>query len=186
MLVAVDDLQWQDGPSLTTLRFALPRLHAEPVAALLSVRGVVPAWLSHGVSEQRLRTVELGRLGLNMTHELLRTRLDITFPRPALRRIWEASGGNPFYALELARQLRRRGGTVEPGEELPIPANLDDLVRERIGELSPSALEVSRIVAALADASVSLVEMAAGRRAEDEPCWLTRSSRGCSSLTANV
>ena len=167
LVVAVDDLQWLDGPSLTTLRFALPRLHVEPVAALLSVRGVVPAWLSHGVSEQRLRTVELGRLDLNVTHELLRTRLDTTFPRPVLRRIWEASGGNPFYALELARALRRRGGTVEPGEELPIPANLDDLVRERIGELSPSALEVSRIVAALADASVSLVEMAAGRRAED-------------------
>lgn len=167
LLVAVDDVQWLDGPSLATLRFALPRLRAEPVATLLAVRGELPAWLSHGVSEQRLLSIELGRLGFGATHELLQTRLDAAFARPVLRRIWETSAGNPFFALELARALQRRGGTIEPGEELPIPANLEELVRERIDELNPSALEVSRIVGALADATVSLVEAAAGRRAKN-------------------
>ena len=166
LLVAVDDVQWLDGPSLATLRFALPRLRAEPVAALLAVRGELPAWLSHDVPEKRLLTIELGRLSIGATHELLRTRLGAAFPRPVLRRIWETSAGNPFFALELARALQRRGGTIDPGEALPIPANLDELVRERIDELSPSALEVSRVVGALADATVPLVEMAAGRRAE--------------------
>ena len=167
LLVVVDDLQWLDGPSLATLRFALPRLRAEPVAALLAVRNEVPAWLTRGMSEERLLTIELGRLSLGATHELLRTRLGVAFPRPVLRRIWETSAGNPFFALELARGLQRRGGTVEPGEELPIPANLDELVRERIGEMSTSALEVARIVAALAEATVSLVATAVGRRAEN-------------------
>ena len=128
--------------------------------------GNLPAWLSHDVPEKRLLTIELGRLSIGATHELLRTRLGAAFPRPVLRRIWETSAGNPFFALELARALQRRGGTIDPGEALPIPANLDELVRERIDELSPSALEVSRVVGALADATVPLVEMAAGRRAE--------------------
>lgn len=167
LLVAVDDLQWLDGPSLAALRFALPRLRAEPVAALLAVRGAPPAWLSRGVSDQRLVTIELGRLSLDATHELLRTRVGAVFARPVLRRVWESSAGNPFFALELARALQRRGGTIEPGQELPIPANLDELVRERIDELGPSALEVARIVGAVADATVSLVEVAAGPRAED-------------------
>jgi DNA-binding CsgD family transcriptional regulator len=166
LLVAVDDLQWLDPPSLATLRYALPRLRADSVAALLAVRGESPVWLSRGVSDQRLLTIELGRLSLDETHELLRARLGAAFARPVLRRIWEASAGNPFFALELARALQRRGGTIEPGQELPIPANLDELVRERIDELSPSALEVSRIVGALADATVSLVELAGGPRAE--------------------
>ena len=165
LVVAVDDLQWLDAPSLATLRFALPRLRAEPVAALLAVRGEVPAWLLRGVPEERLLIIELRHLSLGAIHELLRTRLGAVFPRPALRRIWEASAGNPFFALELARALQRRGGTLEPGEELPIPANLDELVRERIGGLSASALEVARIVAVLADPTVSLVEAAAGRLA---------------------
>jgi len=165
LVVAVDDLQWFDAPSLAMLRFALPRLRAEPVAALLAVRGEVPAWLLRGVTEERLLTIELRHLSLGAIHELLRTRLGAVFPRPALRRIWEASAGNPFFALELARTLQRRGGTLEPGEELPIPANLDELVHERIGGLSASALEVARIVAVLADPTVSLVEAAAGRRA---------------------
>ena len=166
LLVAVDDLQWLDGPSLATLRYALPRLRTESVAALLAVRGESPAWLSHGVSEQRLLMIELGRLSLEATHDLLRTRLGGAFARPVLHRIWETSAGNPFFALELARALQRRGGTIEPGQDLPIPANLDELVRERIDELSPAALEVSRIVGALADATVSLVELAAGPRAD--------------------
>jgi DNA-binding CsgD family transcriptional regulator len=166
LLVAVDDLQWLDGPSVATLRFALPRLRAEPVAVLLAVRGELPSWLWHGVPEKRFLTMELGSLSLGATHELLRARLGPAFARPLLRRIWEASGGNPFFALELARALQRQGGDVEPGGELPIPANLDELVRERISELSPSALEVSRLVAAMADATVSLVEAAAGRGAE--------------------
>jgi len=165
LVVAVDDLQWLDAPSLATLRFALPRLRAEPVAALLAVRGEIPAWLLRGVPEERLLIIELRHLSLGAIHELLRTRLGAVFPRPALRRIWEASAGNPFFALELARALQRRGGTLEPGEELPIPANLDELVRERIDGLSDSALGVARIVAVLADPTVSLVEAAAGRRA---------------------
>jgi DNA-binding CsgD family transcriptional regulator len=166
LLVAVDDLQWLDGPSVATLRFALPRLRTEPVAVLLAVRGEFPSWPWHGVTEERSVTMELGGLSLAATHELLQARLGRAFARPLLRRIWEASGGNPFFALELARALQRRGGSVEPGGELPLPATLDELVRERISELSPSALEVSRVVAAVADATVSLVEAAVGPAAE--------------------
>ena len=43
---------------------------------------------------------------------LLHTRLGATFPRPMLVRLHESSGGNPFYALELARSLG-----IAPGQE---------------------------------------------------------------------
>ena len=83
-----------------------------------------------------------------------------------LLRIWETSSGNPFFALELARALQRRGGRVEPGSELPLPAGLEALVHERLDGLGSDARAVALVVAALAEPSVPLVEAAAGQRAE--------------------
>ena len=136
LCLAVDDIQWLDAASLAALRYALARLDDEPVAALLAVRGDLPAWLRRAVPEGRLRTVEIGGLTVGAIQELLRARLDATFPRPTLIRLWETSGGNPFFALELASALQRRGGTLAPGEELPIPSDLDELLHARLDGLS--------------------------------------------------
>jgi DNA-binding CsgD family transcriptional regulator len=164
--LAVDDVQWLDVASLVALQYALARLDREPVAVLLAVRGEPPTWLRRAVPEGRLRTVQVGGLSLGAIHELLRARLDAAFPRPTLLRLWETSRGNPFFALELASALQRKGGTLAPGEELPIPSDLDELLHARLAGLSAPALEVTRLVAALADPTVTLVESAVRRRAD--------------------
>jgi DNA-binding CsgD family transcriptional regulator len=162
LCLAVDDVQWLDAASLAAVRFALARLDREPVAALLAARGDVPAWVRRAVPEERLRTVDVHGLSVGAIHELLRARLDARFPRPTLIRLWETSRGNPFFALELASALQRRGGTLAPGEEFPIPSDLDQLLHERLDGLGPGALEVARAVAALADPSVAVVEAVVG------------------------
>ena len=161
--LAVDDIQWLDVASLAALRYALARLDDELVVALLAVRGDLPAWLRRAVPQGRLRTFEVGGLTMGAIQELLHARLDATFPRPTLIRLWETSGGNPFFALELANALQRRGGTLGLGEELPIPADLDELLHARLDGLSAAALETARAIAALADPTVPLVESAVGR-----------------------
>ncbi len=160
--VAVDDVQWLDAASLAALRYALARLEGERVAALVAVRGDVPDWLRRAVPEDRRRTVHVTGLSLGATHELLRARLDATFPRPTLTRLWETSRGNPFFALELATALRRRGGTLAPGDDLPIPSSLDELLGARIDGLGTAALEVARAVAAVADPNLTVLEAALG------------------------
>ena len=164
LCLAVDDVQWVDAASLAALRYALGRLDREPVAALLAVRGDLPPWLRRAVPEERLRAVDVGALSVGAIHELLRTRLDARFPRPTLIRLWETSRGNPYFALELAAALQRRGGPLAPGDELPIPTDLDELLHARIDALSPVALELARAVTALADPTVPLVESAVGPR----------------------
>ena len=109
----------------------------ETVAAVLAARDAVPPWLLRAIPPERLSTLELGPLSLGALHELLRIRTGTAFPRPILLRIWETSGGNPFFALELASAVQRRGG-VEPGEELPIPTALEELVLERLDILGPA------------------------------------------------
>jgi DNA-binding CsgD family transcriptional regulator/tetratricopeptide (TPR) repeat protein len=166
VVVAIDDMHWLDRASLAALRFALVRIERELVAALLTTRGEVPDWLRRAWPEQRLLTVELEPLSIGALHELLSVRLGRSIPRPALRRIWETSGGNPFFALELARALELRGGRLAPGEELPLPADLSALVRERLDQLSRPAFAVARVAAGLAEPTVELVGAAVGRQAE--------------------
>jgi DNA-binding CsgD family transcriptional regulator len=69
------------------------------------------------------------------THELLRLRLGARLRRGTLLRLHEASGGNAFVALELARELARRGGDLAPAEPLPLPSGLVELVEGRLGHL---------------------------------------------------
>jgi len=79
-----------------------------------------------------------------------------------LRRIWKTSGGNPFLALELGQALQPSGGLVHSVVDFRIPASLDAPVRERIDGVSAAALRVGRVVAALSDPVVEVVERALG------------------------
>jgi DNA-binding CsgD family transcriptional regulator len=166
LCLAIDDLQWLDAASLAALRYAVDRLDREPVAAVFAMRGGLPDWLRRSVPQERVLTVELAGLDVGPIRELLRSRLDATFPRPTLVKLTEAAGGNPFFVLELASALRRQGGTVAPGEELPIPSDFGELVKARLDRLGPAALDLACVVAALADPTVSLVESAIGHEAE--------------------
>ena len=157
--LAVDDLQWLDAASTTSLGFALSRLDDKPLAVLLTVRGDPPPWLRRSLAE-RLDTVEIAGLSVGALRELLHVRLDATFSRPTLLKLWEASAGNPFFALELAGAIQRRGGAPLPGDPLPLPSTLDELLRERLTGLGAAAIEVARVVAAVAEPTTTLVEKA--------------------------
>ena len=162
LCLAVDDVQWLDAASLSAIRYAVARLRHERVATVLAVRDEVPEWVSRAVDESRLRTVHVRGLSLGATHELLRNRLEATFARPVLIKLWQASGGNPFFALELGAVLQRRGGTLDAGEDLPIPTALDQLLHVRLDALGTEALDVASAVAALADPTMALVEAVVG------------------------
>jgi DNA-binding CsgD family transcriptional regulator len=165
VLLAVDDLQWLDRPSAIALEFALRRLEGEAVAILAALRVEeargIRLDLERALPEGRLQRLRLEPLSPGALHRLLRSRLGTVFPRPTLRHLYEASGGNPFYALEIARALDRRGEQPAIGEPLPIPEDLSDLVRARLEGLAPAALKVVKIVAALANPTLAVVTTAA-------------------------
>jgi DNA-binding CsgD family transcriptional regulator len=143
LCLAVDDVQWLDAASTTALSFALSRLDDKPLAVLLAARGDPPPWLRRSLPE-RLMTVEIAGLSVGALRELLLRRLGATFPRPTLIKLWETSAGNPFFALELAQAIQRRGGPTLPGDPLPLPSTLDELLHERLAALSANAIDVAR------------------------------------------
>jgi DNA-binding CsgD family transcriptional regulator len=133
LLVAVDDVQWLDASSAQVLQFALRRLDAEPLGLLATVReetGMRPP-----LGLEQLEQLSLGPLSIGALHRLLRERLELSLTRPELSRIQEATGGNPFFALELGRELVRANARPAPGRPLPVPGSLKELLGARLARL---------------------------------------------------
>ena len=95
-----------------------PRFSSRAAAA---ARRRLPLGLERAFPEERLRRLRLGPLSVGATHRLLRERLGVSFPRPTLVQLHERSGGNPFYALELARALEQSGGARARVSGWPFP-----------------------------------------------------------------
>jgi DNA-binding CsgD family transcriptional regulator len=131
VLVAIDDVQWLDPSSESALAFALRRLPDIPIRLLLARRlgaGALTSALEQAVGD-RVEHVGVGPLSAGALQRLIQLRLGRVLARPTLLRLHEASGGNPFYALQIAREL---GSDVDPTHPLPVPEGLEELVRARL------------------------------------------------------
>ena len=151
LVLAVDDIQWVDSSSASALVFALRRLRSERMLLLLArrlnERGESSA-VEEAVEPDALERLRVGPLSLGAIHLLLQRRLGRSFSRPMLRRLHEISGGNPFYALELARGLGSGGATVESVEPFPVPETLERLVGARLAGLPEATHEALLLIAA--------------------------------------
>ncbi len=167
LLVAVDDLQWLDPASAAALGYSLRRLREEPIMALLTRRAEAgsPPPVLDAFPRERLEVLSLGPLTLGALGHLLRHRLGASYPRPTLRRLHETSGGNPLYALEIARVLEERGASPEPGDPLPVGGSLRELLHSRLAALPAETLDGLLVAACLSRPTVALVQRALARPA---------------------
>jgi len=136
VLVAVDDLPWLDGASAAALVFAARRLAGHDVRFLVSRRSGRPAELEQVLEPAGVARVELGPLSFGAISALLAGRLAGPLPRRVARQVFEASGGNPLFAVELGRAVLERG-VPEIGAALPVPEMLGELFGARVGALPP-------------------------------------------------
>jgi AAA ATPase domain len=190
-LVAVDDVQWLDQPSRSALAFVARRLTDERVGLLVARRlegePGVPLDLDRALPAGRLHRLEVGSLAVAELDRLLAARLPTPLPRRTLLRLHRVSGGNPFFAQEIALAILRNGAQDAPTEELPVPASLQGLLHDRLALLAPPALEAVQTVAALSRPTVALVDRLreAARRSRRRPppaSWSSTPSR-CGSRT---
>jgi AAA ATPase domain len=157
LVLAVDDVQWLDPSSASALAFALRRMREQPILLLLARRlgeGAEPSELERAIEGDRVERLSIGPLSLGATQRLLQARLGRTFSRPTLLHVYEVSGGNPFYALELARVL---SADVDPMEPLHVPATLEGLVRARLDGLPPATRRALLLASALDRPSAALI-----------------------------
>ncbi|HWF40499.1 MAG TPA: AAA family ATPase, partial [Acidothermaceae bacterium] len=178
VLLAVDDLPYLDAASASAVTFALRRLEGPHTARLLATVRDHDARLQvlQGLPSDRCSVISIGPLTLGALFDLLQSRRGIRLARPILLRVYETSGGNPLYALELARALDQLEISPKAGAPLPVPTGLHALVDARVRDLPA---EVADVVAATAaawrftadDRDTDAIEraVAAGMVVVDEP-----------------
>ena len=177
----IDDAQWLDRASGRALEFLARRL-PERVGLVVgeAARGAGPGPLDleRALPAGRVEHLVLGPLSLAALHHLTRTRLGLRLSRPMLVRVAEASGGNPFYALEISDALARRPGPPALGDVLPVPRTLHDLLSERVDRLSPAARSVASAAATLSRPTVEILEAAFASELDTEAAVIEAEAAG--------
>lgn len=143
LVLAVDDLQWLDPASTSALAFAVRRLQDhDQIGVLATVRSWAPRRVMHDLLDElaarEARRLEVGPLDASTIGRIIIQRLGSELPINVLRKIRQVSGGNPFFALEIARAITEGESSEEFGA-LPVPIDLRQTLRRRLASLSRSA-----------------------------------------------
>jgi DNA-binding NarL/FixJ family response regulator len=163
VLVAIDDIQWLDAASAAPLEYALRRLDADSIVVLLARRAgeVEPAAIVESLGD-RIDRIRIDPLTIGALGRVLYERLGTALPRPTLHRLHEVSGGNPFFALELARSLGDSGAPLRPGEPLPVPETQRELIQQRLEALPAETLDALAVASALSRPTLTHISAALG------------------------
>ncbi|OBI05650.1 hypothetical protein A5715_02215 [Mycolicibacter heraklionensis] len=162
VLLAIDDAQWLDRSSKAVVSYTARRLSGR-ARMLATIRIGEPDALDIQSQLQFRRPEALTRLRiqpllLGGLHTLIAARLGHSLPRPTITRIHEISGGNPFFALELAACM----ATGESHVVVDLPDTLSALVDRRIGDADDEESMVLLAAASTAAPTVELIAQSTG------------------------
>jgi DNA-binding CsgD family transcriptional regulator/tetratricopeptide (TPR) repeat protein len=147
LLLVLDDLQWADRSTRQLLLYLLAGLGDVKLSVLAAIRaealhGAHP--LRRMLAELRrlrsVRVVDLAPLDKEQTLELVSAIAGESLEPEDAERVYKRSGGNPFVAEELSRDLR--DGRVELSD------TLREIFLSRVDELPPNAYAVVHAIAA--------------------------------------
>ena len=175
VVVAVDDFQWLDTASARTLvvRAPAPGQRADRRADHGALgRGELERGLASGAAER----LAVGPLGVEALFGILKEDLGLELSRPQLTQLREMTGGNPFFALEIGRELML--GAARPGRPLRIPGSVREVVGERLARLPTRSREVLLLAAALGRPTVGVLTAAHGEPSRASSTGLEQAARG--------
>jgi DNA-binding NarL/FixJ family response regulator len=149
VLLVLDDMHWADGASLELTSYLLRNPpQGEVLVAMASRSGQGAAALATTIggfhSMPDMQSIDLQPLDVDSVKELVGDVEDID-----LDELLRLSGGNPFYALQLARSGLDHATVEERGLEVPPP--VATAIAMEIASLTPLARSVAQAAAVAGD-----------------------------------
>jgi DNA-binding CsgD family transcriptional regulator len=157
VLVALDDVQWCDPPSLRTLGFALRRIETEDVALVAGLRSGNGPDAEIPGSATRIAYVDVGPLDEAAFEIAVRRGAGARLPRPVIRHLHVACDGNPLFGREVAALLADRGSPDDPAAPVPVPPSAAEAIGQRVGKLGLGTRDVLLAAAALPRPTVDVL-----------------------------
>jgi DNA-binding CsgD family transcriptional regulator len=160
VLLAIDDLQWSDRPSLRFVAYLVRRLEGAPVLVASTLRstepGTDPALIAEIAADPLCEAVRPGPLGDAAVIELVTERLGEPDSRFAAA-CREATAGNPLLLRHLLAALEQDGVAPSAAGAAAVreigPRAVSRTVLLRLSRLPSDAVAVARAVAVLGDSS---------------------------------
>lgn len=157
LALALDDLQWADSLTLLAVLTIWRQLPDHPIVLLGAARPtprtrelarVLERLESGGAAHLHLAPLDEDAISAIVAHELGAA------PGPGLIEALRGAGGNPLFALELARALRDEGTLVEDGGRMDtgpvsLPPSMRLTILRRLIPLAEEALHALRVASAL-------------------------------------
>lgn len=175
----IDDLHWADNPTLSWLAYLGHHLQSSRLL-LVGTHRTSPAdtgdpetngrrvgTLRHSLQRAGvLQHIDLSPLEEPAVADIL-SHLSLSDTGHLAQRLRDATGGNPFFLLEVLRGLMDTTGAVEDilrGEQLPVPGSIRQAVAARLLGLHPRARQLLEAGAVLGPSfGFSMVRAVAGR-----------------------
>ena len=150
LVLILDDLQWADGASLELIAYLLRRPPQAEVMVVMALRtGQADPSVVKAIADiQRSRVVqmiELAPLTKESVRQLLREAGDLD-----VERLHRESGGNPFFALQLARTAPADANGAAAGG-LGVPPAVARAIAAELNELSSAARVLAEAAAVIGD-----------------------------------
>jgi AAA ATPase domain len=152
LLLVLEDLHWADVPTLLLLRQLLRRGAGSPLLVIATYRdleadaaGPLARVLADLRREAGMETIRLVGLGPSETAELAaahrgRGALDSAL----VQRLFDQTGGNPFFIEELLHSP-----VAAPTTPVAVPESVKDVIGRRLDRLAPATLETLTLAAVL-------------------------------------
>jgi len=180
LVVAIDDAQWVDDPSLAWLGYLARRTRDLPLLLVLGLRsgdlGGERAELAQLAGDEGAQRIGLVPLSAAAVGAIVRRQLDEGAEESFCAAVSELSGGNPLFVRELLTAVHEEGlparGASVSALELIAPAAVGTSVLTRLGRLGSEAVALARAVAVLGPGTEVVL---AARLVEVDPvvCELT-------------
>ena len=158
LLLAIDDLQWCDVPSLRFFTYLLHRIEGQPLLMLASLRdaepGTDPGLVAELAADPLSTVITLGSLSEAGTGELIRTKLGSAEPQ-LVAACHASTGGNPLLLTELLRAMVAESVSADAAGVQAVrelgPRAASRTVLLRLSRLPGGAVALARAVAVLGD-----------------------------------
>ena len=143
VVLAIDDLHWVDRPSARAVLFALRRLRADKVLAVVSTRvgGLAdPGWARFVGGDSRVTRIRLGGLSPGDLTELADAMGLGVLSRRGASRLAAHTEGNALYCRALLEELGVARLSAAEARGLPAPRELSAVILARVAAL-PAAVQ---------------------------------------------
>lgn len=155
ILIILEDAHWADIDSLQLLDHLAPKVIGLPALFCVSFRDEDPAFMQEidpllrHLPSPSVLDLRLGPVPFTAAVAIVQERSPFRWHLPAVRRLYEATGGNPLFITQIAMDEENNPADALDTDAFTLPSTVGAAIQRRLARLSPASIEGLRVLSVL-------------------------------------